>query len=251
MITASTIGQLRARSRVKPAPLPPQAFDLPEPIVQAIDLIQAGMPMAEVASALGVRNVRALRARLYQHGIQVRAVLAAPATRVFSADQVATLFSATGTKVRRWVRTGTLVARRNEGESWRIPKQRKLLITEQSVLDFLALRKEWPSWEVADVTDCDLQAEAARLRAAAGGQWLRLADWARAHGYTPGAAQQWVAVGLLPVLTYGRVFYVWSTDLENWQPPAGWSTAWDAAGRPRTTPQRSKEHHNADLRPAR
>lgn len=152
-------------------------------------------------------------------------------------EALAVVFSTTATKVRRWLRSGALVGQRNRTEKRRAPQQRKVLITEQAVLDFLAVRAEWPSYDPADITDPDLRAEALRLRAEAGGHWLKLADWARARGYTPAAAQQWVAAGVLPAITYGRVLYGWSADLDGWQPPPGWSVAWNAAGRPRPGPR--------------
>lgn len=235
MIKAHTIGQIRKSGRTKaapPPPLQPQSFALPERLALAVELIQDGVPMAEVAQAINVPSVRALRWHLYRHGVRVRKVLRSPASRVFSMEALAIIFSTTTTKVRRWVRFGALKGRRNRTEKQHSPQQRKMLITEQAVLDFLAVREQWPSWEASDITDPDLRAEAERIRAEAGGHWVMLADWAREQGYSATAARQWVSAGLLVVHTYGRVYYVWSTDMDGWQPPAGWSVAWKAAGRP-------------------
>lgn len=236
MIAARTIGQIGTSGRARPAarrPLPPQAFVLPDPIARAVEMIQDGQPMAEIARQLNMASVRALRWHLARYGVRVRDVRRAPAARVFSLERLAALFSSTPTRIRRWIRMGALVATRNETEKRRSPRQRMVLITEQAVLDFLAVREQWPSWEPASITDSDLRMEAERLREEAGGHWVQLAAWARAHGYTPNAASQWVAAGLIPAIPYGRVLYVWSTDLIDWRPPPKWSVAWRAAGRPR------------------
>jgi hypothetical protein len=74
-------------------------------------------------------------------------------------------------------------------------------------------------WNPETMTDSDLKAEAMRLRSEANGYWISLIEWAHEHGYARGVSDRWVKKGLIQGVKRRNVWYVWSTDLDNFVPP--------------------------------
>jgi hypothetical protein len=105
----------------------------------------------------------------------------------------------------------------------RVRKERKwqpILIDMTTFADFLANRRYWMVWDADAITDPDWRDEALRLRREADGHWIAMADWCRAHHYSPITSWFWIHDGLLPsAVQWGRRWYVWSRELETFIPP--------------------------------
>lgn len=142
---------------------------------------------------------------------------------VRSQRQVAELFGEDPKLVHIWITRGWLKAdryrprrkteRRNGGPT--------KLISEFALLAFLAVPEAWPSYDPARIEDPDLRAEAERLRAEAGGGWVKVADLARQLHYTPwGLRRAWVAY------PYERRVTQWRRDHYLWAPDVPAFVAW-------------------------
>lgn len=212
---------LRAEGRLAPV-----GRCSPEDIAE---YLQDGLSVNDIARKLKV-HPDSIYTRLKKLGIRVDSLRGAPLARVHTGKDVARLMGVSHGSVRIWIARKWLAARRNHGgQEAKSPKKRRWLITEQSLIAFLAVREAWPGWDVADISDPDLRAEAARLRLSAGGHWVKAADLARRLGYHPNYADDWVRLGLLGDarrITYGRTWYVWSADITHFHPsqhPGAWS----------------------------
>jgi hypothetical protein len=179
---------------------------------EVIDMVETGKHPREVARKLG-RTETAVKIRAKRHlgGMTwLKNAWYAP----MSARDVARVFGLSCSKrVVIWVERDWLKARkqgRKQAGTWRV--------SQDAILDFLACREGWMSWEPEHITDPDIRAEALRLRAEADGHWVRLTQWACRRGYAKSTPDNWIEKGLLSGIKWG-VWYVWSADLEAFVPP--------------------------------
>lgn len=179
-------------------------------LMTAAAQLQGGANIDRVARRLG-RAKRALLRRLETAGYTLTELTAT----VYNQNQVAALFGVTLHVIRRWTRAGLL---RHERTAARQPHYR---IARRHIVTFIGDYRTWMLWAPAQITDPELRALAAQVRAQSPYRWLTLAEVARRYGVDETAAGLWLQLGLLPGTRIGRgPWSVWSGDLVNWTPPA-------------------------------
>lgn len=170
-----------------------------------IESIANGASIGALAKKLGAGK-HAIYERLYKHGTGVKEIRSG-VVAVRTINQVATLFGVHTDRVERWVRLGWLKHGATDKATRRI-KRRYTLICDTAIMDFMALRVTWPSWEVEKITDVDWRREAMCVRSA--GQWVRVTDILRARGYAPSGASKYVSEGWFPgAQLINGIWYVW------------------------------------------
>lgn len=178
------------------------------------DMIQEGKSLRAIARKLGRTETAVLIRAKREHGgmTWLKNAWFAPMTL----RDVARLFGLSCSKrAAWWIQQGWLRGTRHgrrRGYTWRV--------SQGAILDFLVVREVWMAWDPALMTDPDLRAEAVRLRAEAGGHWIKLATWAKDRGFSVKTGYKWVGAGLLSGVKYNNHWYIWSADLERFVPPS-------------------------------
>lgn len=139
---------------------------------------------------------------------------------VRTTEEVARLFGFPNTAtVRYWITRGWLQARQPRGRAGRAWRVR--YITDAALQRFLRERAAWPSYRPERIRDPIWREIVMDIRAGAGGEWVRLQDYARQHHYAKSTAYAWVRTGRCQGVRMTRVYrtwYLWSADLDGWQP---------------------------------
>lgn len=196
-----------------------------EEIAALYDLAAEGLPLMAIAHQMLRQYGRALSGTLHKV-YQAGGIAALRGNRQFlvrSQRQVAALFDEDPKLVRIWIDRGWLKADRYRSK--RRAERRHggptKLISELALLAFLAVPEAWPSYDPARIADPDLRAEAARLRAEAGGGWVKVADIARQLHYTTwGLRRAWASY------PHPRRVTQWRGDNYLWAPDVPAFVAW-------------------------
>lgn len=188
-----------------------------------IEMLHDGLPLRKISKRIE-RSVPAIEIRIEQMGLTVRELRQAR-----SIHAVAALFGVgADTILRVWIKRGWLkvhvdrmsaAERRRESRTTTI-RRPKMYVTDDHLMAFVADRRAWPFWEVRRMTDPDWRETAAECRAAAGGYWMSVHDVGRRYGYSASMVQGWIRLGALKATRLTNAYFVWSTDLEDWSPPA-------------------------------
>lgn len=175
-------------------------------------LLDEGLSYNEIARRLGRASGDAVRTHLKRR--RILALTKRYAT--LTARQVADLLGKRCSKsVAYWIEQGYLKAReansgRKDGRSiWRI--------AWNGLIAFLREPSYWMAWDVERVTDADLRAELAALRAS-GPRWLSIGDVARRFSVVTNTVGQWISKGWLCAVRYGN-WWIDARKLDGWVPP--------------------------------
>lgn len=188
------------------------------------ELAAEGLTATAIAYQLRARYGRSLPSTYHQiaRAGGVEALRGGRVFRMRSQRQLAELFGEDPKLVRIWVERGWLDVLRYRR---RRTRERRggptMLISDIALQAFLAVEAAWPSYDPACIADPDWRAEAERLRAAAGGGWVRVADLARQLHYTPtGFRRAWSSY------PYARRVTQWRGDNYLWAPDVPAFVAW-------------------------
>lgn len=120
--------------------------------------------------------------------------------------------------MRLWIQRRWLRAHRGYGRRSRDTSRLRLLVSDEALDEFLAVRDAWATWSPADITDPDWRHRAEELRAKAGGRWWRTDELAAQLGVsrrtTQVWAQVWAQAGGRPTIKVAERWHVWVQDAE-------------------------------------
>lgn len=188
-------------------------------------LLMEGMPIKRIAKRLR-RGIPAIYSQISRRGGSVRAIRTAIGLGVRSACKVGRLLGVADTTVALWIERGWLTARRDN--TWRDHNKAKArkhgrphyLVTDEALMNFMAVRAAWPSWQVERIKDEDWRTYAADIRAA--GAWLSTLAVAARYHYTDSTVNGWYQRGEMAgvaTVVWRQTRYFWSADLEHFIPP--------------------------------
>lgn len=111
---------------------------------------------------------------------------------VRSGREMLTLMGIQQHTLKLWIARGWLRAHRGYGRKSRNTARLRLLVSDDALDAFLAIRDAWVTWEPGQMTDADWRARAEEVRAKAHGRWVRTDTLAREMGVSLRTAQSWV-----------------------------------------------------------
>lgn len=171
--------------------------------IQVEALFAEGYTPVEVAERLG-RTEPALMKFVYRYYERLGMLT----DGVHSVRWVAALLGVYSQKVQEWIVEGVLGGRPGVGAG------NKGRITDADILAFLENRTAWPDWRPEDITDPSWRAEAERIRASAGAQWLTTQQAADRVHYSWSSMRTWIMERRIPATKRYNAWYVWSADLD-------------------------------------
>lgn len=182
------------------------------------ELAQAGYSVTRIGRALG-RSYGSIVHEIGRMG-GIKALRSDPLSRVRTPAEVGMLFDLSKRTIDKWVALKWIGSSRNTAPR-KHRRRTDRLITDDAILLFMERREHWPAWDPSRITDADWRDHAKDLRAAAGGEWLGLAEVAQRTGLRYAQISRWFRTGRLAgyrVVRYGKnkgyACYIWSADVD-------------------------------------
>jgi hypothetical protein len=180
-----------------------------------VDMLSDGAAMWRIAREIG-RSPEAIKVYAGRHLGGVRHARTRHVIRTRNSREVAALMGwSCSKKVALFIASGALPAKRRRGRwggEW--------LIDDTDLVSFLHDRRYWMAWDVGAITDDDLRQAAQAARDDAGGEWIRLSDWCKAHHYVNKTGTVWARKGYFAsAVQWSTHWYVWSAELAAFTPP--------------------------------